>query len=81
VKCPGAGHKACWLSEDYLRKHGRRPDVKVTYVTPSAKVLGLQRYLPTIERITQVCSRQTQQLWAAVLCSHDTSINCQRATA
>jgi sulfide:quinone oxidoreductase len=54
VKCPGAGHKACWLSEDYLRKHGRRPDVKVTYVTPSAKVLGLQRYLPTIERITQV---------------------------
>ncbi|WIA22774.1 hypothetical protein OEZ85_001172 [Tetradesmus obliquus] len=53
VKCPGAGHKVCWLSEDYLRRHGRRPAVKVTYVTPSARVLGLQRYLPTIERITQ----------------------------
>lgn len=47
----GAGHKACWVSEDYLRKEGRRPDVTVTYVTPSAKILGLQRYLPTLEKL------------------------------
>jgi hypothetical protein len=45
--------------------------VKVTYVTPSQKVMGLQRYLATIERITQVTNGCSS---IAASCGHHVAI-------
>ena len=53
IKCPGAGQKACYLSEDYLRREGRRPAVDVTFCVPGEKILAIPRYMPTIESLVQ----------------------------
>jgi hypothetical protein len=39
----------CYISEDYWRRHGRRPDVKVSLCLAADKVFGIPRYAETIE--------------------------------
>jgi sulfide:quinone oxidoreductase len=53
IKCPGAGHKACYISEDYLRSQGRRSAVDVTFCVPGDKIFGIPRYSATIENLVQ----------------------------
>jgi sulfide:quinone oxidoreductase len=51
IKCPGAGQKVCYISEDYWRCHGRRPAVKVSLCLAADKVFGIPRYAETIEEV------------------------------
>lgn len=41
--------QVCYISEDYWRRHNRRPDVKVSLCLPASKVFGIPRYAETIE--------------------------------
>jgi hypothetical protein len=43
------GWKVCYISEDYWRRHGRRPAVKVSLCLAADKVFGIPRYAETIE--------------------------------
>ncbi|KAI8470279.1 MAG: hypothetical protein J3K34DRAFT_421158 [Monoraphidium minutum] len=53
VKCPGAGHKVCYISEDNFRRRGLRegpePSVRVTLAMAGDKIFGIPRYAATIQ--------------------------------
>jgi sulfide:quinone oxidoreductase len=51
VKCPGAGHKVCYISEDHFRRAGRRGAIDVTLAMAGDKVFGVPRYAATIEKL------------------------------
>ncbi|WIA37719.1 hypothetical protein OEZ86_014601 [Tetradesmus obliquus] len=53
IKCPGAGQKACYISEDYLRRQGRRDKVSVSFCTPAERIFGIPRYAATIESLVE----------------------------
>ena len=38
-------------TEDYLRRHGRRDKVGVTFCTPATQIFGIPRYLETIQKV------------------------------
>jgi hypothetical protein len=41
--------QVCYISEDYWRRHGRRPDVQVSLCLAADKVFGIPRYAETIQ--------------------------------
>jgi sulfide:quinone oxidoreductase len=51
VKCPGAGHKVCYIAEDAFRRRGVRGDVSVTLAMAADKIFGVPRYAETISRL------------------------------
>ncbi|KIY99789.1 sulfide quinone reductase-like protein [Monoraphidium neglectum] len=53
VKCPGAGHKVCYIAEDYLRREGRRGHVSVTLAMAADRMFGIPRYSQTIEGLVK----------------------------
>lgn len=53
VKCPGAGHKVCYIAEDQLRRAGKRPAVGVTLALAGDKVFGIPRYAATIQELVK----------------------------
>jgi NADPH-dependent 2,4-dienoyl-CoA reductase/sulfur reductase-like enzyme len=53
VKCPGAGHKVCYISEDHFRRAGRRPDVAVTLALAGDRIFGVPRYAETIQGLVK----------------------------
>lgn len=55
VKCAGAPQKACYLSEDYLRKAGKRGDADVFYKTSLPVIFSVKRYA---EKLLELCKRR-----------------------
>lgn len=55
IKCPGAGHKVCYISEDHFRREGLRegpsPKVSVTLAMAGDKIFGIPRYAATIQKV------------------------------
>lgn len=48
IKCGGAPQKACYLSEDYLRRHGLRDKSRVIYSTPWKNIFPVAKYRETL---------------------------------
>ena len=53
IKCGGAPQKAMYLSEDYLRRRGRRDGVDVMFSTPWANIFPIQKYRDALEVIVE----------------------------
>ncbi|CAG9761849.1 unnamed protein product [Ceutorhynchus assimilis] len=51
VKCPGAPQKICYITEDYLRKEGKRTNVNVIYNTSLPVIFGVKRYADALWKI------------------------------
>lgn len=53
IKCGGAPQKVMYLSEDYLRKHGKRENVSVHFYMPAPKIFPVPEYETVIKEIVQ----------------------------
>ncbi|XP_060536420.1 sulfide:quinone oxidoreductase, mitochondrial [Cylas formicarius] len=53
VKCPGAPQKICYLTEDFLRKEGKRDHVNVIYNTSLPVIFGVKKYADALWKICQ----------------------------
>jgi len=53
VKCPGAGHKVCYIAEEQFRRAGKRPAVGVTLALAGDKIFGIPRYAATIQELVK----------------------------
>ncbi|KAH1007253.1 sulfide:quinone oxidoreductase, mitochondrial [Dendroctonus ponderosae] len=51
VKCPGAPQKICYLTDDYLRKQGKREKVQVIYNTSLPVIFGVKKYADALWKI------------------------------
>lgn len=51
VKCAGAPQKACYISEDYLRKNGKRDKAKVMYKTSLPVIFAVKRYADSLNTL------------------------------
>ncbi|XP_039297553.1 sulfide:quinone oxidoreductase, mitochondrial isoform X2 [Nilaparvata lugens] len=55
VKCAGAPQKACYISEDYLQKHGKRESANVMYKTSLPVIFGVKHYA---DALNELCKRR-----------------------
>jgi len=53
VKCPGAPQKIMYITEDYLRRNGRRSDATITYMTSLAVIFGVKPYADALWEIVK----------------------------
>lgn len=53
IKCGGAPQKVMYLSEDYLRKHGKRENVSIHFYMPAPKIFPVPEYETVIKEIVQ----------------------------
>jgi sulfide:quinone oxidoreductase len=53
IKCGGAPQKACYLTEDYLRRHGLREESRVIYSTPWKNIFPVQKYRETLAGVVK----------------------------
>jgi sulfide:quinone oxidoreductase len=51
IKCAGAPQKILWLTDHYLRKHGRRAAATVMFASAGASIFGVPRYARTLSRL------------------------------
>ncbi|KAF7268435.1 sulfide quinone oxidoreductase [Rhynchophorus ferrugineus] len=51
VKCPGAPQKICYITDDYLRKEGKRDNVNVIYNTSLPVIFGVKKYADALWKI------------------------------
>ncbi|XP_030765724.1 sulfide:quinone oxidoreductase, mitochondrial [Sitophilus oryzae] len=51
VKCPGAPQKICYLTDDYLRKEGKRDNVNIIYNTSLPVIFGVKKYADALWKI------------------------------
>lgn len=53
VKCPGAPQKICYITEDYLRKHGKRDKANVIYNTSLPVLFGVRKYADALWKLVE----------------------------
>ncbi|CAH1163339.1 unnamed protein product [Phaedon cochleariae] len=53
VKCPGAPQKICYLVDHYLRKEGKRNDVKITYNSSLPVIFGVKKYADALWKVVE----------------------------
>lgn len=51
IKCAGAPQKIMYLTEHYLRRHGRRQASTVTYASATAGIFGVAKYKKSLDKI------------------------------
>lgn len=61
IKCAGAPQKILWLTDHYLRKHGRRDAATVMFASAGAAIFGVPRYARTLSRLAE--ERGIEQLY------------------
>ena len=55
IRCGGAPMKIMYLTEDYLRKKGKRKDAKIVFATPGSVIFGVE---PFKSRLMKVIDRK-----------------------
>lgn len=53
VKCPGAPQKIMYISEDYLRKTGKRDKANIIYNSSLAVIFGVKKYADALWKIVE----------------------------
>ncbi|XP_022694436.1 sulfide:quinone oxidoreductase, mitochondrial-like isoform X2 [Varroa jacobsoni] len=51
IKCPGAPQKAVYLSDEYLRKQGKRDKANLIYNTASEVLFGVKKYADSLWQV------------------------------
>jgi len=59
IKCGGAPQKAMYISEQYLRKNGKRDKATVMYNLPQGKIFGVDKYA---DALTKLCHERDIQV-------------------
>ncbi|KAK9883996.1 hypothetical protein WA026_004931 [Henosepilachna vigintioctopunctata] len=53
VKCPGAPQKICYLTEDYLRKNGKRDKANIIYNSSLPVIFGVKKYADALWKVVE----------------------------
>lgn len=53
IKCPGAPQKALYISEQYLRDHGKRDRATVMYNSSLGVIFGVEKYAEALKKIVK----------------------------
>ncbi|KAL3288465.1 hypothetical protein HHI36_002910 [Cryptolaemus montrouzieri] len=53
VKCPGAPQKICYLTEEYLRKQGKRDKATIMYNTSLPVIFGVKKYADALWNVVE----------------------------
>ncbi|XP_055373930.1 sulfide:quinone oxidoreductase, mitochondrial [Condylostylus longicornis] len=53
VKCPGAPQKIVYITEEYLRKHNKRQNSTVTYMTSLPVIFGVKPYADALWEVVK----------------------------
>ncbi|XP_066951980.1 sulfide:quinone oxidoreductase, mitochondrial-like isoform X2 [Macrobrachium rosenbergii] len=53
IKCPGAPQKIMYISEEYLRKHGKRDKANIVYYTSLPVLFGVKKYADALWEIVK----------------------------
>lgn len=63
IKCGGAPLKICLLTDDYLRKHGRRGQVKVQFFKAGPGIFAVEKYARSLREIAAKREIETHYQW------------------
>lgn len=53
IKCAGAPQKIMYITEDYLRKNGKRSKANIIYKTSTPAIFGVKKYA---QKLQQICN-------------------------
>ncbi|KAF5297900.1 hypothetical protein FQA39_LY11885 [Lamprigera yunnana] len=53
IKCPGAPQKICYITEDYLRRHGKRDKTNIIYNTSLPVIFGVKKYADALWKLVE----------------------------
>ncbi|OQR75895.1 sulfide:quinone oxidoreductase [Tropilaelaps mercedesae] len=54
IKCPGAPQKIAYLTDEYLRNHGKRESANIIYNTAGEAIFGVKKYAEALWRVAKL---------------------------